>query len=74
MARWNCREMVLIIVMLLKSYISVLNNCILFHYPGAIIYEGRNKFKNEELHNYAFPEDIWFYVDNFSSASSLRMD
>ena len=29
---------------------------------------GKDKFENEELLKYGFPEDIWFHVDNFSSA------
>ena len=29
---------------------------------------GRDKYENEELIKYSFPEDIWFHVDNFSSA------
>eukprot|EP01100_Stratorugosa_tubuloviscum_P012473 TRINITY_DN594_c1_g1_i1.p1 TRINITY_DN594_c1_g1~~TRINITY_DN594_c1_g1_i1.p1 ORF type:complete len:206 (-),score=84.44 TRINITY_DN594_c1_g1_i1:68-685(-) len=32
------------------------------------IYMGRDKFENEELIKYGFPEDIWFHVDNLSSA------
>jgi len=35
---------------------------------------GKDKFENEELLKYGFPEDIWFHVDNFSSAHVyLRM-
>mmetsp|Transcript_45084 Transcript_45084/g.127249 ORF Transcript_45084/g.127249 Transcript_45084/m.127249 type:complete len:287 (+) Transcript_45084:179-1039(+) len=29
---------------------------------------GRDKFENENLIEYGFPEDIWFHVDNLSSA------
>ncbi len=29
---------------------------------------GKDKFENEELLKYGWPEDIWFHVDNFSSA------
>ena len=44
-------------------------------YEGCLIYMGKDKFENEELLKYGFPEDIWFHVDNFSSAHVyLRMD
>jgi hypothetical protein len=33
-----------------------------------LIFMGRDKYENEELLKYAFPEDIWFHVDNLSSA------
>jgi hypothetical protein len=29
---------------------------------------GKDKYENEELLKYAFPEDIWFHVSNLSSA------
>lgn len=29
---------------------------------------GRDKYENEELIKYGFPEDVWFHVDNYSSA------
>lgn len=29
---------------------------------------GKDKFENDELLKYSFPEDIWFHVDRFSSA------
>merc|ERR1712046_236207 len=29
---------------------------------------GKDKFENEELLKYGFPEDIWFHVDKYSSA------
>uniref|UniRef100_A0A6B2LIL4 NFACT RNA-binding domain-containing protein n=1 Tax=Arcella intermedia TaxID=1963864 RepID=A0A6B2LIL4_9EUKA len=32
------------------------------------IYMGKDKFENEELIKYGLPEDIWFHVDNLSSA------
>ncbi|KAI8009454.1 Coiled-coil domain-containing protein 25 [Camellia lanceoleosa] len=32
------------------------------------IFMGLNKFENEELNKYGFPEDIWFHVDKMSSA------
>eukprot|EP00347_Sterkiella_histriomuscorum_P021048 403335461 len=34
----------------------------------VIIYMGKDKFENEDLIKYAWPHDIWFHVDNFSSA------
>eukprot|EP01125_Pyxidicula_operculata_P013900 TRINITY_DN4613_c0_g2_i1.p1 TRINITY_DN4613_c0_g2~~TRINITY_DN4613_c0_g2_i1.p1 ORF type:complete len:211 (+),score=51.06 TRINITY_DN4613_c0_g2_i1:30-662(+) len=33
-----------------------------------MIYMGRDKEENEYLISYGFPEDIWFHVDNLSSA------
>ena len=33
-----------------------------------MLYMGRDKFENEELIKYAWPEDVWFHVDNLSSA------
>ena len=33
-----------------------------------MIYMGKDKFENEELLKWALPEDMWFHVDNFSSA------
>ncbi|XWS17736.1 hypothetical protein CRYUN_Cryun33cG0092900 [Craigia yunnanensis] len=32
------------------------------------IFMGLDKYENEELINYGFPEDIWFHVDKMSSA------
>eukprot|EP01126_Amoeba_proteus_P011302 TRINITY_DN14544_c0_g1_i2.p1 TRINITY_DN14544_c0_g1~~TRINITY_DN14544_c0_g1_i2.p1 ORF type:complete len:169 (+),score=23.24 TRINITY_DN14544_c0_g1_i2:105-611(+) len=32
------------------------------------IYMGKDKFENEDLIAFGFPEDIWFHVDNISSA------
>ena len=29
---------------------------------------GKDKFENEILLKFGWPEDIWFHVDNFSSA------
>lgn len=36
--------------------------------PKYTVYMGKDKFENEELLKYGFPEDIWFHVDKFSSA------
>ncbi|GFY38988.1 coiled-coil domain-containing protein 25 [Trichonephila inaurata madagascariensis] len=36
--------------------------------PPATIYMGLDKFENETLIKYGFPEDIWFHVDDMSSA------
>ena len=33
-----------------------------------VVYMGKDKYENEGLIKYAFPEDVWFHVDNFSSA------
>lgn len=29
---------------------------------------GRDKYENEDLIAFAFPEDVWFHVSGFSSA------
>ena len=29
---------------------------------------GKDKFENEDLIKYSFPKDIWFHVDDLSSA------
>ncbi|KAI9010460.1 hypothetical protein CLU79DRAFT_773153 [Phycomyces nitens] len=36
--------------------------------PPVTIYMGRDKFENEDLIKYGFPEDVWFHVDKLSSA------
>ncbi|XP_015907209.3 coiled-coil domain-containing protein 25 [Parasteatoda tepidariorum] len=36
--------------------------------PPALIYMGLDKFENESLIKWGFPEDVWFHVDNLSSA------
>eukprot|EP00922_Rhytidocystis_sp_ex-Travisia-forbesii_P070978 GHVS01105945.1.p1 GENE.GHVS01105945.1~~GHVS01105945.1.p1 ORF type:complete len:171 (+),score=21.71 GHVS01105945.1:59-571(+) len=42
--------------------------------PSYIVYMGKDKYENEELIKYGFPEDIWFHVDDLSSAHVyLRM-
>ena len=33
-----------------------------------LIYVGKDKFENEDLLKWAFDEDVWFHVDNLSSA------
>jgi predicted ribosome quality control (RQC) complex YloA/Tae2 family protein len=35
---------------------------------GHMIYVGKNKFENEDLIRYGWPEDIWFHADDYSSA------
>ncbi|KAF4324255.1 hypothetical protein BBO99_00000935 [Phytophthora kernoviae] len=35
---------------------------------GCTIYMGKDKFENEDLIRYGFLEDIWFHVDDLSSA------
>ena len=42
---------------------------------GKVIYVGKDKFENEDLIAWAWPEDVWFHVDNYSSAHVyLRLD
>ncbi|XP_072170192.1 coiled-coil domain-containing protein 25-like [Diadema setosum] len=36
--------------------------------PPYTIYVGEDKYENEELIKYGFPEDVWFHVDKLSSA------
>lgn len=36
--------------------------------PEYLIYMGKDKYENEELIKYAFPLDIWFHVEDMSSA------
>lgn len=36
--------------------------------PSVICYMGRDKYENEELIKFGWPEDIWFHVDKHSSA------
>ena len=37
--------------------------------PSIIIYMGKDKYENEELIKWAWPDkDIWFHVDDLSSA------
>lgn len=41
---------------------------------GHMIYMGKDKHENEDLIRYGIPEDVWFHVDNLSSAHVyLRM-
>ena len=38
------------------------------------IYMGKDKYENEDLIKYGLPEDVWFHVDDLSSAHVyLRM-
>lgn len=42
--------------------------------PPYAIYMGEDKYENEELLKYAWPEDVWFHVSKLSSAHVyLRM-
>ncbi|XP_056619805.1 coiled-coil domain-containing protein 25 [Triplophysa dalaica] len=42
--------------------------------PPHTIYMGKDKYENEDLIKYGWPEDIWFHVDKLSSAHVyLRM-
>ncbi|XP_075057240.1 coiled-coil domain-containing protein 25 [Mixophyes fleayi] len=36
--------------------------------PEYTLYMGKDKFENEDLIKYGWPEDIWFHVDKLSSA------
>jgi predicted ribosome quality control (RQC) complex YloA/Tae2 family protein len=36
--------------------------------PNFTIYVGKDKYENEELLKYAFPIDVWFHVEDLSSA------
>ena len=36
--------------------------------PRYIIYMGRDKYENEHLITFGWPEDLWFHVDKLSSA------
>ena len=36
--------------------------------PPVMIYMGEDKYVNEDLLKYGFPEDYWFHVDKLSSA------
>ena len=36
--------------------------------PSVTCYMGRDKYENEELIKWGWPEDIWFHVDDHSSA------
>uniref|UniRef100_A0A1I7Z565 Coiled-coil domain-containing protein 25 n=1 Tax=Steinernema glaseri TaxID=37863 RepID=A0A1I7Z565_9BILA len=47
--------------MVLKYYSNAVN-------PPAMIYMGRDKVENENLIRWGWPEDVWFHVDNLSSA------
>ncbi|GBG29896.1 Coiled-coil domain-containing protein 25 [Hondaea fermentalgiana] len=35
---------------------------------GLMLYMGKDKFENEHLIKHGWPEDVWFHVDNLSSA------
>lgn len=36
--------------------------------PSVLCYMGRDKYENEELIRWGWPEDLWFHVDDHSSA------
>lgn len=38
------------------------------NYPTALIYMGKDKHENEFLIKFGWPQDVWFHVDNLSSA------
>mmetsp|Transcript_1164 Transcript_1164/g.2785 ORF Transcript_1164/g.2785 Transcript_1164/m.2785 type:complete len:223 (+) Transcript_1164:87-755(+) len=35
---------------------------------GLMLYMGKDKYENEHLIKHGWPEDVWFHVDNLSSA------
>jgi hypothetical protein len=35
---------------------------------GTVLYMGKDKFENEDLIRWGWPEDVWFHVDGLSSA------
>lgn len=35
---------------------------------GTMLYMGKDKYENEDLIKYGWPEDVWFHVDALSSA------
>jgi predicted ribosome quality control (RQC) complex YloA/Tae2 family protein len=35
---------------------------------GHVVYMGKDKYENEELIKWGWPEDVWFHVDSLSSA------
>jgi predicted ribosome quality control (RQC) complex YloA/Tae2 family protein len=35
---------------------------------GHLVYIGKDKYENEDLIKYGWPEDIWFHADDHSSA------
>lgn len=36
--------------------------------PSTTLFMGRDKYENEDLIKYGWPEDVWFHVDKLSSA------
>ncbi|XP_067633424.1 coiled-coil domain-containing protein 25 [Eurosta solidaginis] len=36
--------------------------------PPGLLYMGKDKYENEELIRWGWPEDVWFHVHNYSSA------
>ena len=36
--------------------------------PAADIYMGKDKFENEDLIKFGWDRDVWYHVDNLSSA------
>ena len=37
---------------------------------GTVMYMGRDKYENEDLIKHSLPHDVWFHVDNLSSAQA----
>ncbi|XP_063967926.1 coiled-coil domain-containing protein 25-like isoform X1 [Lytechinus pictus] len=65
--KWPPRVQVLI-------YVNIYQQNMVFYFTSNVvstpytIYMGFDKYENEELIKYGFPEDIWFHVDKLSSA------
>ena len=36
--------------------------------PPVTLFMGRDKYENEDLIRWGWPEDVWFHVDKLSSA------
>jgi hypothetical protein len=49
----------LVILLMVAFYLSS---------EGYVIYMGADKYENEDLIEYGLPEDMWFHVDDMSSA------
>jgi predicted ribosome quality control (RQC) complex YloA/Tae2 family protein len=49
----------LVILLMVAFYLSS---------EGYVIYMGADKYENEDLIKYGLPEDMWFHVDDMSSA------
>ncbi|EPY30559.1 coiled-coil domain-containing protein 25 [Strigomonas culicis] len=62
------RPFVHTIILLFLVSIAMVFYFTLFSDPSVVCYMGRDKYENEELIKFGWPEDIWFHVDKHSSA------